>query len=172
MQDPSIISPQWLVNHLNDENLVIIDCRFRLATPQWGYQQYLISHIPGAFYLDLDRDLSSPIGKHGGRHPLPNPETLAPKLESLGITWGKTFVVAYDDFRFAFASRLWWLLRYFGHFQVALLDGGWNGWTKEGYPVTDQLITPKPGQFMPQLQSDWIVDINTVKEKKIYPLSP
>lgn len=167
----SIVSAQWLSDYLNDPNLVIVDCRFRLADPEWGYQQYQDSHIPGAFYLDLDKDLSSPVNikKHGGRHPLPDTNALATKLEAISITSGETFVVAYDDFRFAFAARLWWLLRYLGHSKVALLDGGWKGWTNAQYPVSDQLPTPKSGKFIPQLQSDSIVDIDTVKAKKDLP---
>ncbi len=73
----------WLAEHLEDPNIVIVDCRFSLANPQLGQQQYQESHIPGAFYLDLDQDLSSPIQKHGGRHPLPNPEKLSKKLTDL-----------------------------------------------------------------------------------------
>lgn len=165
----SIVSPEWLASHLDDLQLIIVDCRFRLTQPPWGYQQYVSSHIPGAFYLDLDRDLSSPIEKHGGRHPLPNPQSLATKLETIGITSGETWVIAYDDARFAFASRLWWLLRYLGHHKVSLLDGGWNGWTQGGYPVTEVLPTPKLGTFTPKIQPDLLLDIETVKAKKDLP---
>ncbi|WP_013323551.1 sulfurtransferase [Gloeothece verrucosa] len=167
----SIVSAQWLADNLNNPNLVIVDCRFRLADPQWGYQQYLVSHITGAFYLDLDQDLSSPLHpkKYGGRHPLPDPNALAAKLEVIGITRGETLVVAYDDFKGAFAARLWWLLRYFGHDQVALLDGGWPAWTRGGYPQSSQLPTRQPGKFSPQVQSDWIVGIETVKAKRDLP---
>ncbi|NQZ65549.1 rhodanese-like domain-containing protein, partial [Crocosphaera sp.] len=80
------ISSEWLAGQLSNPNLVIIDCRFRLGDPNWGYEQYLINHIPGAYYLNLDQDLSAPVTTHGGRHPLPDPSTFAKKLESMGIT--------------------------------------------------------------------------------------
>jgi thiosulfate/3-mercaptopyruvate sulfurtransferase len=159
----SVISPEWLAAQLHDPKVVIVDCRFQLANPQWGYQQYLASHILGAYYLDLEKDLSAPISQHGGRHPLPDRDLLAQKLMSMGIIFGETLIVAYDDSRFAFAARLWWLLRYLGHERVALLDGGWPGWVAGGYPVTNTIPTPKLGHFVPNLHSDWIVDIETVK---------
>jgi len=163
-----IISQKWLVEHLEDPNIVIVDCRFSLANPQLGQQQYQESHISGAFYLDLDQDLSSPIQKHGGRHPLPNPGKLSAKLSEIGITSQQTLVVAYDDSRLAFASRLWWLLRYFGHNQVVLLDGGFSQWKNSDYPISSN-ITAKLGQFTPEIQSEMLVDIETVKARKDLP---
>jgi thiosulfate/3-mercaptopyruvate sulfurtransferase len=160
-----VVSSQWLLRHLDDRELIIIDCRFQLAEPDWGYQQYLDNHIQGAYYLDLNRDLSAPVAKHGGRHPLPNPNLLADKLGAIGITSGQTKVIVYDDTRFAFASRLWWLLRYLGHSQVAVLDGGWNNWLKAGYPVSNQLPHPTSSNFTPQLHREWLVDRETVKQK-------
>ena len=169
MQDTnSIVSPEWLAAHLDDPKVIIIDCRFSLADPELGQQQYKTNHIPGAFYLDLNRDLSSPVSKHGGRHPLPNPTELAEKLSAIGIT-DDTLIVAYDDSRFAFAARLWWLLRYMGCDRVAILDGGFSAWQTAGYSTSDTLPTPQPGKFVPQLQPGWVVDIDTVKVRKDQP---
>ena len=117
-----LVSPSWLVTNLDRPDLMVIDCRFQLNDPDLGYQEYLANHIENAVYLDLDRDLSAPIAPHGGRHPLPNPQTIAAKLSSLGVISGQTHVIAYDASRFAFASRLWWLLRYLGHERVSILD--------------------------------------------------
>ncbi len=164
-----VVSREWLSSQLNNPQVTVVDCRFQLGEPESGHQQYLSSHLPGAYYLDLDKDLSAPIGKHGGRHPLPEPGLLAEKLGAMGIISGETLVVAYDDSRFAFAARLWWLLRYLGHERVALLDGGWTNWQAGGYPVTDALPTAKPGLFVPQPQLDWVVDIETVKACKDLP---
>ncbi|MGH2415295.1 MAG: sulfurtransferase [Microcystaceae cyanobacterium] len=158
-----IASREWLSGQLNNPQLIVIDCRFQLTNPDWGYQQYLASHIQGAYYLDLEKDLSSPVERYGGRHPLPNPLLLAQKLAAMGVNAGETLVVAYDNSRFAFAARLWWLLRYLGHENVALLDGGWTAWKAGGYPVTEIVPEPKPGRFVPQLHPDWIVDIEAVK---------
>ncbi|MFM7575026.1 MAG: sulfurtransferase [Snowella sp.] len=158
-----LVTSSWLAENLENPDLKIIDCRFQLGQPTWGYEQYQKSHIPGAYYLDLDRDLSSPVALHGGRHPLPNPDRLAEKLSTIGIHSGKTWVVAYDDSRFAFASRLWWLLRYLGHDKVALLDGGWSGWQRNHCPVPEEIPSSLVGNFIAKPQPDWIVDIETVK---------
>ena len=167
---PFIVSAQYLSTHLDDPQVVIVDCRFSLAEPELGHQQYQISHIRGADYLDLNKDLSAPVERHGGRHPLPNLSELAKKLAAIGVNFQETLVVAYDDSRFGFAARLWWLLRYMGHDKVALLDGGWRAWQSAGYPVTDALPpTPQPGNFVPQLHSDWVVNIDEVKVRKDLP---
>ncbi|MEG4815632.1 sulfurtransferase [Microcoleus sp. K5-D4] len=164
-----IVSPEWLATNTDNPQVVIIDCRFSLADPELGQKQYQESHIPGAFYLDLNRDLASSVGKHGGRHPLPNIEELAEKLSAIGINSPETLVVAYDDSRLAFAARLWWLLRYMGHSKVALLDGGFSGWKATGYPVTNILPEPREGKFVTHLQQDLAVDIEAVKERKDLP---
>lgn len=113
---------------------VIIDCRFSLADPQEGRRLYLAGHIPGAHYLDLNRDLSSPVGKHGGRHPLPEVSDLRQTLAACGIG-PETDVVAYDASRFAFASRLWWLMRSLGYRSPRLLNGGYQAWIDSSNPV-------------------------------------
>lgn len=164
-----IVSPQWLSEHLEDSQIVIVDCRFSLADPELGRRQYQASHIPGAFYLDLNRDLSSPVKEHGGRHPLPNLQELAEKLAAIGVNSQETLVVAYDDSRFGFAARLWWLLRYLGHDKVAVLDGGWKSWVNCNYPVSETIPTGKPGKFVVNLRSPMVVDIETVKTRKDVP---
>ena len=164
----NIVSPEWLAAHLNDSNLIVIDCRFSLADPELGQKQYQTNHIPGSFYLDLNRDLSSPVSKHGGRHPLPNITELAAKLSAIGVT-KETLIVAYDDSRFAFAARLWWLIRYMGSDRVAILDGGFSAWQSAGYPLSDLPPTPQPGNFEPQLKPEYLVDIEVVKARKDQP---
>jgi len=164
-----IVSAAWLKKHLEDRQVVIIDCRFSLADPSEGQKQYETGHIPGAHYLDLNKDLSSPVGIHGGRHPLPNPSKLASTLEAIGVWKDETLVVAYDDSRLAFAARLWWLLRYLGHNRVAVLDGGLTGWKSAGYPVTDRVSPHPTGSFVPQVRSQWVVDIDAVKARKDNP---
>lgn len=164
-----IVSPEWLRENLNNPQVKIVDCRFALADPAWGQQQYQQSHIWGAFHLDLNRDLSSPVAKHGGRHPLPNIDQLADKLGTMGIEFGQTHVVAYDSARFGFAGRLWWLLRYMGHDRVSLLDGGFNSWQAAGYPVSEELPNSQPAKFTPKLRSDWVVNYEQVKTRKDQP---
>lgn len=164
-----VVSAEWLFEHLDDPQVVIVDCRFSLADPILGQQQYQASHISKAYYLDLNQDLSSPVGEHGGRHPLPNPTDLANKLSAIGVNSPSTLVVAYDDSRLAFAARLWWLLRYLGHEQVAVLTGGFAGWQKAGYPVTDIIPEPRIATFVPQIQTQMVVDREEVKTRKDSP---
>lgn len=163
---PFVVSCEWLIKRLDEPQIVIIDCRFSLADPQLGRQKYQKSHIKGAYYLDLNQDLSSPIGEHGGRHPLPNPIELADKLSAIGVNSQKTLVVIYDDSRLAFASRLWWLLRYLGHEQAVVLDGGFSAWKKAEYLVTNVIPETQEATFTPDLQSEMLVDISIVKSRK------
>jgi len=158
-----IVDRQWLRKQLDNPQVVIVDCRFQLGDPGWGEKAYQQSHIPGAYYLDLNRDLSGEIEQHGGRHPLPDSDILANKLAMMGIVQNETIVVAYDDARFAFASRLWWLLRYLGHDSVVLLDGGWNGWVEDNYPVSSDIPQPQPGKFVTQANLDCLVDIDVIR---------
>jgi thiosulfate/3-mercaptopyruvate sulfurtransferase len=162
-QTEHLVDSEWLISQLDNPKVTIVDCRFQLATPNWGEEQYLISHIPGAYYLNLDRDLSSRRQRHGGRHPLPDLDLLAQKFANMGIIKNETLVVAYDDSRFAFAARLWWLLRYLGHDSVVLLDGGWNDWLKHDYPVSKAVAETRLGSFFPQPRLDYLVDIDAVK---------
>lgn len=169
----SLISAQWLVEHLQDPQVAIADCRFSLANPQLGRQHYETAHIPGAHYFDLNQDLSSSVAQHGGRHPLPDLAVLAQKLEALGINstdpQNSKLIVAYDDSRFAFAARFWWLLKYLGYDRVALLDGGFQAWQQMGYPVTSEIPIPAIGHFVPQPNPDKVVDIHWVKAHKDSP---
>ncbi len=166
MSPTSIISAAWLHDRLSETTaaeIAIVDCRFALADPELGRQQYHTAHLPGARYLDLNRDLSSPARTRGGRHPLPDANVLGDKLAAMGIG-DRTFVVAYDDSRFAFAARLWWLLRYYGHDRVAVLDGGYHQWVAAGHPVTAELPPPLTrGNFQSHPQADWIVDLDRVR---------
>jgi thiosulfate/3-mercaptopyruvate sulfurtransferase len=158
-----IITPESLHDRASDLDVAIVDCRFALTEPEIGRQQYLKAHIPGAYYLDLNRDLSSPVGTHGGRHPLPDTSGFEDKLAQIGIS-DRTLVVAYDDSRFAFAARLWWLLRYYGHDRVAVLDGGYSNWVKAGYPVTADLpASAMRGNLRLQPQPERIVEIELVR---------
>jgi thiosulfate/3-mercaptopyruvate sulfurtransferase len=162
-----IVSGDWLHKHLADPQVVVVDCRFALQQPEQGQQLYRVSHIPGAHYLDLNQDLSSPVQQHGGRHPLPDLDNLGAKLSACGVqSEPPSLVVAYDDSRFAFAARLWWLLRYLGHDSVALLDGGWSAWQAAGYPVDSEAPSIRSGVFHPKLRSHLVVDIDYVKAHK------
>jgi thiosulfate/3-mercaptopyruvate sulfurtransferase len=111
---------------------VLLDVRWRLGGPP-GIETYRAGHLPGAAYVDLDRDLAGPPGA-GGRHPLPAPARFQAAMRRAGVRSARP-VVAYDDADATVAARLWWSLRYFGHDQVQVLDGGYRGWAEAGLPV-------------------------------------
>ena len=172
-ETPYLVDSQWLSQRLDDPQVVVIDTRFSLNNPDQGRRQYQSGHIPGAYYLDLNRDLSSPVQAHGGRHPLPDWDAFTDKLNQISIhsrpPAGPTQVVIYDDSRFAFAARLWWMLRYLGHEQVAILNGGIRAWQSVGLPLSQEIPTAKAGSFEPHPQPSWTVDIETVRQRKDLP---
>lgn len=163
-----LVNVDWLYAHLETPDVVVVDCRFALGDPQQGQQEYLAGHIPGAHYLALNQDLSGPVQQHGGRHPLPDLETLVSKFEKLGISsQPQTPVVAYDATKNAFAARLWWLLRYLGHEAVAVLDGGFPAWLAADYPLDTHVpVANAHDQFIPRPQTDWVVDRATVLQRQ------
>src|SRR5215212_8549265 len=110
----TIVARDILQRHLQDPGWIIFDCRFNLAAPAAGEAAYRESHIPGARYAHLERDLSAPKTAVTGRHPLPNPEQLARKLGDWGVNNRKQ-VIAYDGAGGIIAARLWWLIRWLGH---------------------------------------------------------
>ncbi len=135
----------------------VFDCRHDLAKHDLGEQQYRESHIPGASFADLGRDLSAPKSGTNGRHPLPDPQAFIAWLGRQGLK-PTDQVVAYDGGPGAMAARLWWMLRWIGHDAVAVLDGGYAKWVKEGRPVTAEVrkFTPTtyPGKARPELAVD------------------
>ena len=152
----NIISVARLQSMASDK-LVIIDCRFSLVDTALGRALYQQSHIPGAHYLHLDDQLSGVVSNHGGRHPLPEPEQFQQTMQDIGVNHD-SLIVVYDDQRFAFASRLWWLLRYFGHESVWVLDGGYAAWQAEGLSCIDKIPQAIPGNFMAKVDSTKVVD--------------
>jgi thiosulfate/3-mercaptopyruvate sulfurtransferase len=146
MSFATLVTAATLAKHLDDPAWAVCDCRFSLADPGGGERAYREDHIPGARYVHLERDLSAPVTAASGRHPLPEREVLAAKLGAWGITRDSQ-VVAYDDADGAFAARLWWLLRWLGHGEVAVLDGGWGYWLKQGYAKTARADPARPAVF-------------------------
>ena len=125
---------------------LVIDCRFQLQDPLGGRRLFGDGHIPGAVFLDQDHDLAGTKNGRNGRHPLPDRARLAARLARAGLSQGRQLVV-YDAQGGQFAVRLWWLARWLGHADVALLDGGLEAWQRAGYPVTTQITEPLAGNF-------------------------
>jgi thiosulfate/3-mercaptopyruvate sulfurtransferase len=146
--------------HVGDPGWVFFDCRFDLADKEKGLKEYGKAHIPGAYYAHLDRDLSGPVGLGSrGRHPLPMPGAFQRFVGIHGVS-PATKVVVYDDQAGQWAGRLWWLLRHYGHRDVALLDGGLTRWKalklplRPGHekPRASALFAGPPGQ-MPTVEA-------------------
>ncbi len=123
---------------------VLLDIRWRLGGPP-GLAGYRAGHLPGAVFVDLDRDLSGPPGA-GGRHPLPAAARFQAAMRRAGVRDGRD-VVVYDEADAMAAARGWWLLRYFGHDRVQVLDGGYRAWVAGGQPVATGDEHAAPGDF-------------------------
>src|SRR5262249_21163426 len=160
----TLISTAALALHLDDDGLVIVDCRTKLDDAAWGAREYAAAHIPGAVYADLNRDLSAPLTGSNGRHPRPDPQTLAVTFGRLGIASGVQ-VVAYDQDNGMFASRLWWLLRWLGHDAVAVLDGGDTKWGEERRPRASGETPRTPREFTANVRREMSVDAATVAQR-------
>jgi thiosulfate/3-mercaptopyruvate sulfurtransferase len=156
------VSAEWLSEHLDDEHVVIADCRFELTDPEAGRGEYELGHIPGAIFFDLEKDLSGPKREHGGRHPLPDLDEFVRKLGKAGIDETK-HVVVYDDQNGSFAARLWWMLNYLGHDEVSVLDISYSMWVKEGHPTSEVIPAPAPRNFVPNVRTKMAVDVEEVK---------
>ena len=159
----TLVSTDTLARHLDDPDWVVFDCRFTLTNPDAGQSAYDKAHILGARYVHLDNDLSSPITEGSGRHPLPDPELLSKKLGQWGVG-NQTQVVVYDDAFGAMASRMWWLLRWLGHGNVALLDGVYPKWLREKRPVTADKPSIVTAKFDYSLHDELWVDAHTVQQ--------
>ncbi len=162
MDIPLLVSTEWLAKRLGGPNIRIVDVRWYLfEKDKNGRTEYLDGHIPGAVFMNLNTDLAAPVGEGPGRHPLPSAETFAAAASRAGIG-PEVHVIAYDDRGAASAARLWWLLRYFGHDRVSLLDGGIAQWTSEGRPLERQVPAVTPTRFVPRPRPEMLVDQATM----------
>jgi thiosulfate/3-mercaptopyruvate sulfurtransferase len=128
-----LVETAWLRAHIGEPGLVVVDCRWVLGEPGAGRRAYSEGHIPGAAFLDVDRDLAAAPSERG-RHPLPEPRDFEAAARGAGIGQASR-VVAYDEAGEGGAARLWWLLRHFGHDAVAVLNGGLAAWREDGGPL-------------------------------------
>ena len=157
-----LVTTGELARHLEDPDWVVIDTRHDLTNPDVGPRAYAQGHIPGAYFMHVDHDLAGPRNGTNGRHPLPDLDEFAAKLNERGVGLGKQ-VVVYDDLAGNYAVRLWWMLRWLGHDKVALLDGGYPLWVQEGRPVTQAVPAPRKGSFVPRPHLGDAVDVHYVR---------
>lgn len=160
----NIVNANWLKENLNNEKLVIVDCRFDLMDKNYGKNSYEKSHIENAVRVDIETQLSAPVTTHGGRHPLPSIEDLKSTFENIGIS-NDSIVVAYDEGDLSGPARLWWILKYLGHKEVYVLDGGIDSFKEAGGKVTTNETTVKKGNFEVHLNEDMRVDMEYVKSR-------
>jgi len=131
----TLIETAELAQLMQDPRCAILDCRFDLAQPDWGARVHAAGHIPHALYAHLDHDLAGAVQRGSGRHPLPSAALWRATLGRWGID-GSSQVVAYDQGPGAYAARLWWLMRWVGHSNVAVLNGGYAAWVAAGLPIS------------------------------------
>ena len=159
MSFTTVIEPAEVVPHLGDPRWAIVDCRFDLANPNAGYEQYRSGHIPGARYAHLNQDLSGPVTPSTGRHPLPPLEEFARRLGAWGID-ERSQVIAYDDAGGAIAARLWWMLHWVGHEAAAVLNGGLKAWLAAGLPLEVDERRPTPATFVARPRAEQAVTLD------------
>ena len=138
-----------------------VDCRWELGKPDRGRELYLSGHVPGASFLDVERDLSAPPSTPGGRHPLPAEDDFARAAGAAGIGPG-VFVVAYDQGMNGGAARLWWLLRHFGHDDVAVLDGGMDAWLGPLRAGEEEI---EPAAFVPVARANDTIEAEELADR-------
>jgi len=141
-----LINVEQLRAHLNDTGWCIVDVRHDLFDAEAGIQAYQAGHIPGAVFAGIDTQLSGKKTGINGRHPLPRRDDLVETFRGWGVN-ADTQIVAYDAHGGQFASRLWWLARWLGHQQVALLDGGWPTWFSATQLSSQEVPKKTRGEF-------------------------
>ncbi|HEY5242414.1 MAG TPA: sulfurtransferase [Polyangiaceae bacterium] len=157
LPDGAVVSTEWLAAHLDRPGLRVIDVRGKVLPPGHSPRylpkrdDYDAGHVPGAVFVDWTRDIvdvDDPIPAQ-----IAKPGAFAAQMNALGVGDG-TSVVAYDDYDHAFAGRLAWALRYYGHDDVRILDGGWSRWTAEGRPVSTEVPRPVAEHFTSRARAD------------------
>lgn len=145
-----LVTTDWLALHLNDSNVRVVDVRWYLFDKdKTGQSEYARGHIPGAVFVDLETALAKHDVIGPGRHPIPDAQEFAKAMSNAGID-AHTHVIGYDDRGGASCARLWWLLRYFGHDKVSLLDGGIAQWVAEGRPLETRVPSVPRKNFVAQ----------------------
>ncbi len=161
----ALVSPEWLAARLDDPSLRIIDGRFDLRVADDGSLQphpereaYAAAHVPGAVFLDVMADLSDPDDPTA----IPTTDRFEALMSRLGIG-NDTTVVIYDGAGGTWVTRLWWALRYHGHDDVSMLDGGFGRWTGEGHPTESGVVTAPAASFQARLRPDLRVTADEVQ---------
>ena len=160
--EDSLVTTEWLQHHLGTDGLSIIDIRGYVNSRDLGggkqvadyvpaTDEYLAGHVPGAVFVDWTADITDPDDPV--KTQIAPPERFKRAMEERGIG-DETAVVIIDHVSGHFATRMWWALRYYGHDNVAILDGGFKKWQREGRPITDIVPSPTSAEFTPMIRPD------------------
>ena len=142
----TIVSCAELAAHLTDPDWIILDCQHDLINHAFGRESYAREHIPGAHFVSMEDDMAGVKTGRNGRHPLPTPAALEAVFSRLGVAAGRQ-VVAYDSSQNNYAGRVWWTLRWLGHMEVAVLDGGLGKWKADGHALSTLVPAARPAVF-------------------------
>ena len=162
MSYKTTISEKDLKNNISNNDFIIFDTRCDIKDSGYGIDSYTEGHIENSIFVDVDTDLASEKQQGTGRHPLPKVETFCDKLSHWGMDNNKQ-VVIYDDAGGAFAGRMWWMLRWLGHEDVAVLDGGLNSWVKNGNKLITSPTLFKKSYFEPTINNEMIATLRDVE---------
>ena len=163
MSYKTIISAKDLIKNLGNDNFIIFDCRCDISDSSYGIDAYNEGHIENSIFVDIDHDLASEKTADSGRHPLPDPKLFSEKLSQWGMTNNKQAVI-YDDAGGAFAGRMWWILKWLGHSDVAVLDGALGAWMSSGGKLTSKVTIFERAVFEPNLNDSMHVSIKDVED--------
>jgi thiosulfate/3-mercaptopyruvate sulfurtransferase len=156
-----LVSTAQLADDLRNPNLIIVDSRHDLMNASLGRDAYATSHLPGAIFMSIDDDFSASKNGRNGRHPLPTAEAFAQTLGAKGIA-NSSKVVVYDQGSSMYAGRLWWMLRWLGHTEVYVLDGGFAQWQKAGLALKTRANTKPATTFLPRENASMRLTIDEV----------
>jgi len=164
-----LISAETLMEIRGEGKTRILDCRYLLSDPGFGIASYRRAHIPGSIYLDLADDLSGPITARTGRHPLPAVDHFVETVGKWGVA-DDSIVIAYDNGPGAMAARCWWLLRWFGHQSVYVLDGGLDAWVEAGGGLIDGTESYPMVKFTGRPRQNYWTDADTLMQVMDHPV--
>jgi thiosulfate/3-mercaptopyruvate sulfurtransferase len=165
MSVPLLVSAEWLEEHLDAPDVRVADVRWSLLEKDKGRNAYLAAHIPGAIHLDRGPGPGLATRTGPGPPPVAPAVTLRGRMSRASIG-PETHVIAYDFGDGSTAARVWWLLRYFGHARVSLLDGGIASWNAEGRPVETACRPTAPSRFVAMPQDAMVVDAEAVEQMR------
>lgn len=159
----NIVSCQWLFDHIDDDEIFIFDCQFDLFDASNGIISYECEHLPKAFYLDLNKDLSGTPSIHGGARPVADSDLLFEKLRNLGVRSNSTLIVY--DANFYSSPRAWWQLKFMGFENVYVLNGGLSAWKALNFPTSKDYpkIEPSPYPINLKSKSNLLASIDSIK---------